>query len=153
MDWIQKAAEKMKEEQQQKEAYKDYKKTFEEKVLPQKLGELWQMFMGIYDRINLSLPNEVHKNFIRHEDGIEIRLGDVTIKACHDKEEYLGMLTSVDVKYSVANAAGGPKLPYDQIRLVNSDNPQWVVPSNAKYIEFTQQEAEEIFKAAMWKYF
>lgn len=154
MDWIEKAAENMKEERKQQDAYNDFIKKFEEEILPQKLGELWQMFAGIYDRIKAVLPTEVQKDFILHQDRIEIRLGDVTIKARQDKQEYLGILASVNVEFSVANAAGGPRLPFNDIRLINRENPQWVVSSSekGKRIEFTQQQAEEIFKIAMWKY-
>ncbi|MDR4442160.1 MULTISPECIES: hypothetical protein [Bacillus cereus group] len=153
MEWLDKAANNAKEENEMTKKLKAKEKEMEEKY-PDYLMQLWSEFNNVFDEIQEKFGTELAT--IRITDNqLTIKISDVTINAIAEKQGSMGGLAPVNLTYKAKNVSGGPALPYETLVLTlegkwiyQERNPQQRLVSK----EFGKEQIIEVFKVALWKY-
>jgi hypothetical protein len=153
VDWLDKAAENAKREQESMKKREEQLQKMKA-AFPDYCMRLWIEFDKVFKKIEEKFGKDL-TSIKAQGNHLVIKIADVTLEATAEQQELMGgYFGSVDVDYQVANASGGPELPYNTILLTKDG--RWVYRDKTSLglvdKNFGEEQIMEIFKTALWKY-
>ena len=151
MDWIEKAAENFKKQNDSAEKYNELNAEFQESY-PHLVESLWNMFEKTFDEIKSKFGDST--GFEANGNTMRLVIGDVMITGVADNGKYLGGIHgAADISYEVHGQTGTVDLPVDRILIYDLENPSWMYfkdhVNGRKLVPFQEEDIQEIYRTAL----